>query len=94
MKFWTFEKQLNEYFTKKEKLLKFHFKMVGSPFQVNVGKNLKFLWTKTISIKNKAIRIEMKSFYRAVANANGQNMIDILIPCHRVISSDENKLWI
>src|SRR5271156_1140066 len=27
--------------------------------------------------------------YRAVANANGVNRISIVIPCHRIINSDE-----
>ena len=26
--------------------------------------------------------------YRAVANANGANQLAIIIPCHRIISSD------
>ncbi len=84
------KKQLNEYFTKKRKTFEIPLQMVGSPFQVKCWKELlKIPYGQTISYKEQAIRIENEKAYRAVANANGQNMIDILIPCHRVISSDE-----
>lgn len=83
-------KQLNEYFTKKRKNFEIPLQMVGSPFQVKCWQELlKIPYGQTISYKEQAKRVENEKAYRAVANANGQNMIDILIPCHRVISSNE-----
>lgn len=83
------KKQLNEYFTKKRKTFEIPLQMVGSPFQVKCWKELlKIPYGQTISYKEQAIRIENEKAYRAVANANSQNMIDILVPCHRVISHD------
>ena len=82
--------QLNEYFTKKRKSFEIPLQMVGSPFQIKCWQELlKIPYGQTISYKEQALRIENEKAYRAVANANGQNMIDILIPCHRVISSNE-----
>ena len=43
---------------------------------------------KTISYKEQATKIENEKAFRAVANANGQNMIAILVPCHRVIANN------
>jgi methylated-DNA-[protein]-cysteine S-methyltransferase len=43
---------------------------------------------KTISYKEEAKRINNPKAYRAVANANAQNMIEILVPCHRVIQEN------
>ena len=82
--------QLNEYFTKKRKSFEIPLQMVGSPFQIKCWQELlKIPYGQTISYKEQALRIGNEKAYRAVANANGQNMIDILIPCHRVISSNE-----
>lgn len=41
-----------------------------------------------LSYKDLAIKIERPGAFRAVANACGANPIAIIIPCHRVISSD------
>ena len=43
---------------------------------------------ETISYDELAQRIGQPSAHRAVARANGQNRICILIPCHRVIGKD------
>ena len=84
-------KQLNEYFTKKRKNFEIPLQMVGSPFQIKVWQELlKIPYGQTISYKEQALRIGNEKAYRAVANANGQNMIDIIIPCHRVISSNKS----
>lgn len=82
--------QLNEYFNKQRKDFEVPLQMIGSSFQIKCWKELlKIPYGQTISYKEQAIRIDNKKAYRAVANANGQNMIDILIPCHRVISSNK-----
>src|SRR5699024_4196109 len=48
----------------------------------------KIPYGETISYKILAGRISGSNYSRAVANANGNNPISIIIPCHRVIASD------
>ncbi len=87
--FVTLREQLKEYFECKRKDFTLPLKLVGTPFQVSVWKELlKIPYGQTISYKIQAIAINMPKAYRAVANANGQNMIHILVPCHRVIGHD------
>ncbi len=81
--------QLEEYFNKKRKTFEIPFQLIGSPFQIQSWKALLDIpYGKTISYKEQAIKIQNEKAHRAVANANAQNMIAILVPCHRVISSD------
>lgn len=81
--------QLEEYFKKERTTFEIPLQLIGSPFQVKCWKELlKIPYGKTISYKEQAIKIENEKSYRAVGNANSQNMIALLVPCHRVISSD------
>jgi len=85
------EKQLKEYF---------HSRRID--FELNLDLNLpKFyretLYTvltipygKTASYKEIAIKTGNPSGFRAVGNANAQNPIPIIIPCHRVIKHNGN----
>ena len=66
--------------------------MVGTPFQLSVWKALKTIpYGSTISYLELAKLIGDKKAVRAVAAANGANGIALMIPCHRVIGSN-NKL--
>lgn len=81
--------QLNEYFAKKRTTFEIPLQLVGTPFQIKAWKELLNIpYGKTISYKEQAIKIGNEKAFRAVANANGQNMIAILVPCHRVIASN------
>lgn len=81
--------QLEEYFDKKRTTFEIPLQLIGSPFQVKCWKELLNIpYGKTISYKQQALNIEQEKAHRAVANANAQNMISILVPCHRVIASD------
>lgn len=61
----------------------------GTPFQERVWQELRRIpHGATISYQDLAGRIEQPTAVRAVANANGQNRINILIPCHRVIGKN------
>lgn len=61
----------------------------GSPFQLLVWNALLEVgYGETVSYAEVATRIGRPTATRAVANANGQNGIAIIIPCHRVIGSD------
>ena len=81
--------QLDEYFDKKRTIFEIPLQLVGSAFQIKAWKELLNIpYGKTISYKEQAIKIKNEKAFRAVANTNVQNMIAILVPCHRVISSN------
>jgi len=44
----------------------------------------------TRSYATQAESIGKRTAFRAVANANGANQVDIIIPCHRIINSNGN----
>ena len=72
--------QLEEYFDKKRTTFEIPLQLVGSPFQIQCWKELlNITYGKTISYKEQAIKIDNVKAYRAVANANAQNMIAILL---------------
>ncbi|WP_407074409.1 methylated-DNA--[protein]-cysteine S-methyltransferase [Psychrobacter sp. CAL346-MNA-CIBAN-0220] len=61
----------------------------GTLFQQQVWQALQDIsHGQTISYATLAQRVNNPKGYRAVANANGKNPFSIIIPCHRVISSD------
>lgn len=80
--------QLEEYFNNQRKTFDIPMQMVGTAFQIEVWKELiKIPHGQTISYKELAKKVGNENASRAVAKANSQNIIPILIPCHRVISS-------
>lgn len=61
----------------------------GTPFQETVWRELRRIpFGETISYDELARRIGRPTAQRAVARANGDNRVAILIPCHRVIGKD------
>ncbi len=59
---------------------------LGTPFQQKVWKNLLTIpYGFTRSYKWLAQSIKNPDSARAVGNANGQNPLSIIIPCHRVV---------
>ncbi len=63
--------------------------MVGSPFQIRVWEALLAIpYGTTRSYEQQAIAIGSKESIRAVASANGENSIAVMVPCHRVIGKD------
>ena len=63
--------------------------IAGTPFQERVWAELRRIpRAETVSYEEVARRIGRPSAVRAVARANGQNRISILIPCHRVVGKD------
>ena len=84
--------QIKAYLNGTRKAFTLPIKMVGSPFQVSVWKALQNIpYGTTISYLELAKQIGDEKAVRAVATANGANAIALVIPCHRVIGSD-NKL--
>ena len=82
-------KQLSEYFegTRHEFSLPLH--VIGTEFQMKAWDELqKIPYGETISYGEQAKRLDKPTCSRAVAQANHNNPIAIVIPCHRVINAD------
>jgi len=85
----TTRRQLDEYFHGERKHFDVPLLLVGSDFQKQVWAELQNVrYGSTISYGELARRINKPSAVRAVANANGANAINIMVPCHRIIGSD------
>ncbi len=65
------------------------YSVFGSDFQQQVWSALcQIPYGETRSYRDQAFSIHKPTAYRAVANANGANQLALIIPCHRIISSD------
>lgn len=85
------KRQLDEYFAGKRKSFDIQLRMVGTCFQQQVWNALTDIpYGTTKSYKDIAQSIGKPQAVRAVAGAVGANGISILIPCHRVIGSDNS----
>jgi len=81
--------QLDEYFCGKRKTFLVSFQIQGTEFNKKVWRALMEIpYGTTQSYSDIAKAIGHKNAYRAVGNANRNNKIAIIIPCHRVIGSD------
>ena len=81
--------QLAEYFSGKRKEFDIPLVLPGTPFQKKVWAGLQAIpYGDTRSYKEQAEFIGSPTAIRAVAKANGDNRIAILIPCHRVIGAN------
>jgi methylated-DNA-[protein]-cysteine S-methyltransferase len=81
--------QLDEYFNGKRKDFDLKLEPEGSDFQKKVWDQLKNIqYGETKSYLQISQLLGDVLAIRAVANANGQNKISIVIPCHRVIGSN------
>ena len=81
--------QLDEYFRGERRDFDVPLHAPGTPFQMKVWDELRRIPPgATTSYATLAKRIGHPTAVRAVARANGDNHIAILIPCHRVIGSD------
>lgn len=83
------EKQLEAYFDRRLTRFSLPLEAPGTRFQETVWTALREIpYGVTVSYGELARRIGRPSAVRAVAGANGDNRIAILIPCHRVIGAD------
>jgi len=81
--------QLRKYL--KGELRRFHCKLDfrGTRFQKKVWSALvRIPYGRTRSYKEIALTIGHPKAFRAVGNANGQNPIPLIVPCHRVVESN------
>jgi AraC family transcriptional regulator of adaptative response/methylated-DNA-[protein]-cysteine methyltransferase len=82
-------KQIREYFDKKRKEFTIPLAIAGTAFQKQVWSALHVIpYGETRSYKEQAEIIGNPKAIRAVARANGDNRIAIIIPCHRVIGAN------
>ena len=82
-------KQLGEYFdgTRREFSLPLH--LTGTDYQLKAwGELQKIPYGETISYGEQATRLGNPKGSRAVAQANHNNPVSIVVPCHRVINAD------
>ncbi|REC44627.1 bifunctional transcriptional activator/DNA repair enzyme AdaA [Chryseobacterium pennipullorum] len=87
--FSTLDKELSEYFEGKRTAFTVPLSMIGTPFQKQVWEILKGIpYGSTRSYQEQADILGNPKSVRAVAHANGCNIISIIIPCHRVIGSN------
>ena len=83
--------QLQEYFEGNRTHFDLKLNPQGTDFQKRVWEELsQILFGKTTSYLQMAKNLGDPKVIRAAASANGKNPIAILIPCHRVIGSDQS----
>ena len=83
------ERELGEYFDGKRREFTLPLEPEGTPFQQRVWKALcEIPYGATRSYGEQARTIGQPEAVRAVARANGDNHIAIVIPCHRVIGAN------
>jgi len=82
-------RELDEYFRGERREFTVPLYAPGTPFQMKVWNELLRIPPGTTTTYSRvASAIGHPTAVRAVARANGDNRIAILIPCHRVIGSD------
>jgi methylated-DNA-[protein]-cysteine S-methyltransferase len=82
--------QLEEYFNKKRTKFNLPLALSGTEFQQLAWKTLlEIPHGKVLSYGEQAKKMQKPKAQRATGSANGKNPIPIIIPCHRVITSDK-----
>jgi methylated-DNA-[protein]-cysteine S-methyltransferase len=81
--------QLIEYFHGNRRFFELPISQEGTPFQQKVWSELMSIpFGKTISYLELSRRLGDPKVIRAAAAANGKNNVAIVVPCHRVIGSN------
>ena len=84
-------RELDEYFFKGRKFFTVELDLRGTAFERSVWSELLTIpYGATASYEAIAVRIGDIKSIRAVGTANGRNPIAIIVPCHRVIGSDQS----
>ncbi|MBA4154764.1 methylated-DNA--[protein]-cysteine S-methyltransferase [Flavobacterium sp.] len=84
------QKQLAAYFNKKLTVFDLPLLFVGTDFQQSVWKALQQIeYGKTMTYLGLSKQLNNPKAIRAVASANGANAISIIVPCHRIIGSNQ-----
>ena len=83
------DRQLKEYFAGVRRGFDLPLVMPGTDFQHKTWEQLRTIpYGQTRSYREQAIAVGNPGAVRAVARANGDNRIAIIVPCHRVIGAD------
>jgi len=83
------EEQLQQYFAGTLKNFNLPLHVKGTSFQMKAWDALLTIpYGETRSYQEQAALIDKPKAYRAVASANRNNRISIIIPCHRVIAKN------
>ncbi|WP_049827289.1 methylated-DNA--[protein]-cysteine S-methyltransferase [Paenibacillus maysiensis] len=82
--------QLDEYFKGERHEFTFSYAFEGTDFQQRVWNALMTVgYGETSAYKDIALAIGNEKAIRAVGSANGKNKLSIVIPCHRIIGSNQ-----
>ncbi len=82
------KRELEEYFAGERRGFETPLKLMGTPFQQDVWRELQRIpYGEAISYLELARRVGRPMAFRAVAQANGANQLALVIPCHRVINT-------
>jgi len=85
------EKQLNEYLNRKRKHFDIPLKFAGTDFQKKVWEALiQVPYGQTNTYLELSKNLGDEKAIRAVSTANGANAISIIVPCHRIIGSNNS----
>ncbi|MDY6358926.1 MAG: methylated-DNA--[protein]-cysteine S-methyltransferase [Cyanobacteriota bacterium] len=83
------KQELEEYFSYERKYFDINIKFYGTDFQKSVWSELlKISYGKTETYGQIAQNIGNVNYSRAVGNACNKNPVMIIVPCHRVVSSN------
>ncbi len=81
--------QLKEYFYEGRKDFDFDFRLEASPFALKVYSSMQEIsYGKTASYSDLAKAAGSKKAFRAVGTICGNNLLPIVIPCHRVLAKN------
>ena len=81
--------QLKEYFHEGRKNFDLDFRLEASPFALKVYSSMQEIsYGKTVSYSDLAKAAGSKKAFRAVGTICGNNLLPIVIPCHRVLAKN------
>jgi len=81
--------QLDEYFNKQRTNFELPMQLVGSNFQIKVWKELLNIpYGEIETFSNFASKIDGLKSPKAIESPLAQNMLNIIVPCHRILKND------
>lgn len=82
-------RELHEYLEGERRAFTFPYRLVGTPFRLQVWKELeKVPYGETTTYKRLVEAIGRPGAYHAVGGVVGANPLGIVVPCHRVIGTN------